>query len=441
MLGRGCRLARVPASGEARLGGDDGRLDDGRFLVLLSTVHGRPVSPSLVERARRAAGHWRRGDKALAHIELAFARLPRLEDEEDAFRLFMAEALLDDGMSPSDLACGLGFAALGAALGKYDPDQPRNPAGSGPESGRWTKGPVATDAATASTLAVASVRALRPAAPSLAEALGTEALAWLTRLAGRLALPAALFGAAFVPSPNGGAAEQGTVPDHPGLRYWLDRDTGTLRLADAGDPDPTRALVARLGVDGVYRDVDTGVAVARALGDRVVLIDLDRAPATAGEATAEDEGPKLCPAPKADRAGGRRLFDVLYEQYVRDAVNPQRRPQLSAGLTFALPGDVPSGWVHYDDCREADGTMIEAKGNYAGFLASSFGKGELTKEWLDQADRQVRAAGNRRVEWYFHDPEAATFAKKLFADNDLGSIGIHVLPYPGGVPKPNPRIR
>ena len=96
--------------------------------------------------------------------------------------------------------------------------------------------------------------------------------------------------------------------------------------------------------------------------------------------------------------------------------------------------------MHYDDCREADGAMIEAKGNYAGFLATSFGKEKLTKDWIEQAGKQVRA-GDRRFEWYFHDPEAAAFAKGLFEDNDLSSIGIHALPYPGGVPKPNPRIR
>ena len=85
--------------------------------------------------------------------------------------------------------------------------------------------------------------------------------------------------------------------------------------------------------------------------------------------------------------------------------------------------------------------MIEAKGNYADMLSKPYGPGSLEEKWLDQANRQVRAAGNRRVEWYFHDPEAAAFAKGLFANNDLGSIGIHALPYPGGVPKPNPRIR
>ena len=134
------------------------------------------------------------------------------------------------------------------------------------------------------------------------------------------------------------------------------------------------------------------------------------------------------------------LFDQLYEQYVRDTVSPQRRPQLPPGLTFALPGDVPSGWVHYDDCREADGAMIEAKGNYARTLSNSYGPGALEGSWLKQARSQVQAAGNRRVEWYFHDPEAAAFANGLFAEK-YGVIGIHVLPYPGGVPKPNPRIR
>ena len=219
------------------------------------------------------------------------------------------------------------------------------------------------------------------------------------------------------------------------------RSSTNAPFADETDPDPAHALVAQLGADGVYREVETRVAIARALGDKVVLIDLDRAPATSDQTTEGDDGPKLCPAPKEDRPGGRRLFDVLYEQYVRDTVNPQRRPQLPPGLTFALPGDVPSGWVHYDDCREADGAMIEAKGNYAGFLATSFGEEKLTKDWLEQAGKQVQAAGNRRVEWYFHDPEAAAFAKGLFAANKLGSIGVHVLPYPGGIPKLNPRIR
>ena len=177
-----------------------------------------------------------------------------------------------------------------------------------------------------------------------------------------------------------------------------------------------------------------------------MLFDLDRAPVEKDEpdedrkAATSGDGPKLCPAPGEDRPGGRMQFDVTYRQFVRDVVNPQRQPQLPDHLAFALPGNVPSGWVHYDDCREADGAMIEAKGNYADFLAKPIGKEILTNDWLRQAENQTNAAGNRRVEWYFHDPEAAVFAKNLFAKN-YSSIGIHVLSYPGGVPKHNPRVR
>jgi hypothetical protein len=375
-----------------------------------------------------------------AHTHRALG-LGRIGNEDQARRLSQVENLLDSGLPPRELATQFGFELPSSDLSpdlntfdlnKYDPDQPRNPAGSGVESGRWTKSPTG-----GSTVASALVLA----APSLAEGISAEAVTWLTRAAGRLALPAALFGAAFVPSPNTGVAEDGSIPDRPGLRYRLDRDTGTLRLSDANDADPTHALVAQLGADGVYRDVATRLAVARAIGDSVVLIDLDRAPAGSDDTDEQDDRPKLCPAPKDDQLGGRKLFDQMYEQYVRDTVNPQRRPQLPPGLTFALPGNTPSGWVHYDDCREADGAMIEAKGNYAEMLATQWGQEKLAGEWVDQASKQVQAAGNRRVEWYFHDPNAAAFAQKWFEANKLGSIRIHVLPYPGGVPKPNPRIR
>ena len=167
---------------------------------------------------------------------------------------------------------------------------------------------------------------------------------WLMQFAGRLALPAATFGALFVPSPNEGVSEEGSVPDHPGLRYRLDRDTGMLRLSNETDPDATHALVAQLGADGVYRDIATRVPVARALGDAAVLIDLDRTPAVDTDAPERDDEPKLCPAPKPDQSGGRKLFDELYGQYVRDNVIPQRQPQLPVVGQFEIcPGcaDLP----------------------------------------------------------------------------------------------------
>jgi hypothetical protein len=75
----------------------------------------------------------------LAHIHLAFARLPRLESANDAYRLYLAEALLDDGFSPREMLAELGLGRTMRRFDKFDPDQPRVPAGSGRESGQWTK--------------------------------------------------------------------------------------------------------------------------------------------------------------------------------------------------------------------------------------------------------------------------------------------------------------
>jgi hypothetical protein len=57
--------------------------------------------------------------------------------EDAAYRLSLAAKLIDAGVAPRDLARELGF-DLPAGLLKYNPDQPRVPAGSGKESGEWT---------------------------------------------------------------------------------------------------------------------------------------------------------------------------------------------------------------------------------------------------------------------------------------------------------------
>ena len=401
-----------------------------RIAALLAATYGRAPRPIVLKQVARAAARWRAGEPALAQLELAFARLPRLETEADAYRLFLAGQLVADRMAPEALLEALGF---DGDFAKYDPSQPRNPAGSGAESGRWTKG--------IATLATAAV-AVAARAPSLAGVLSPAALGWLTTLAARLSGPTALFGALFVPSPNSGIVTDGAFPGRSDLSYSIDHDTGTLRLMRADDPDPTHALVAQLGPDGIYRDVETRLPIARALGEGATLIDLDRAPAAMDESAERDEEPKLCPDPKPDHAGGRRLFDELYQQYVRDQINPQRRPQLPPDLAFGLPADTPSGWVHFDDCRESDGVMIEIKGNYHDIEGDKSKSDWLAREWLKQAQNQIKAAAatGRRVAWYFHYAEAEAFAKKLFTASKL-TIETHVLPYPGGVPKNNPRIR
>lgn len=376
--------------------------DADRLLCLLSVLRRRPESPKSLQAFDRALASWTDGDKALAHLHLAFAKLPIVDTVDDAWRLHQAGVLIDLGMAPRALAKELGLEPAGPSLSKrYDQDEPRNPPGSGRAGGEWTKDPVAAGSiafapakqpATAPTGASdpGSAEALLPSVPSLVDTLGTEALEWLNTLVGRLALPAAVLGAIFVPSPSAGTSQQGAVPGRSGMSYRLDRDSGTLRLSLDSDPDPDHALVALLGTDGIYRDVETKVPIARAVGSEAVLIDLDRAPAIAQTTVEEeetDEKPKLCPDPSQDQGGGRKLFDIIYEQWVRDNVNPQRKPQLPPGIAFALPADTKTGWVHYDDCQEATGGMVEAKGNYAGMLRSEFTKGLLKDDWLNQADR------------------------------------------------------
>jgi hypothetical protein len=51
----------------------------------------------------------------------------------------LAEALLDDGLPPREMLAELGLGRAMRQLDKFDPDQPRVPAGSGRESGQWTK--------------------------------------------------------------------------------------------------------------------------------------------------------------------------------------------------------------------------------------------------------------------------------------------------------------
>ena len=58
-----------------------------RLIALLAAAHGQPMPPDLPRHLGEAFAHWRRGEKALANIRLAFAAIPRLGDRSDAYRL------------------------------------------------------------------------------------------------------------------------------------------------------------------------------------------------------------------------------------------------------------------------------------------------------------------------------------------------------------------
>lgn len=98
------------------------------------------LDAGMIKHFEAAGGYWDSGEKALANLRLVFAGLPRVHDAGDAARLRADEYLLDHGMTPRELLQELEIDATALGLGKYDPEQPRVPAGQSKDSGRWTDG-------------------------------------------------------------------------------------------------------------------------------------------------------------------------------------------------------------------------------------------------------------------------------------------------------------
>ncbi len=131
ILGAQTRLAKVGAP-----------VDEGRLGALLATAYGRPAPASSLRHVRRAVETWRDGEKPLALTHLALSGLAKLtQPKEDARRLFIADALIEAGVEPSDIVEGLrlGPTPPPEALDKYNPGQPRVPAGN-TDGGQWTRG-------------------------------------------------------------------------------------------------------------------------------------------------------------------------------------------------------------------------------------------------------------------------------------------------------------
>ncbi len=365
-----------------------------------------------------------------------------------------------ESLSDQNRHYGLGF-DLPAGLRKFDPDQPRD------ERGRWTSGgggsslsyagdadaAARTSAAIAVGVAATEGTILGPLSAAAEEALASVAASVAAGVAGA----AAAMGLIFIPSPNDSVVSSGAVPGEAGLNYSINHDEGSLRITRMGAAGEEVVATAHLGADGRFLD-ETGAPIARAAGGSVVVDpDAIRAAAKAKDGVADGaragaeaqteesrEEPKLCPAQGPESIKGRKLFDVQYQQFVRDLVNPQRRPQLPPELTFGLHDPVTGELVKFDDCRESDGAMIEAKGHYEEMMRPDWAQGSeiLADKWTKQARRQVEASGERPVEWYFHEEAAAKFAREVFKDSVLSrQIRIIVAPHPAGVPNPNPRIK
>jgi hypothetical protein len=113
---------------------------DPTLSALLTAAHLRRPTVGALAHLRKAAECWRGHEDAMAYMHLALSGLDRLErPDADAHRLFLADGLLKAGFTSNDIvgAVESGFPTIDP-LDKYDPDQPRVPAGDGRTSGQWT---------------------------------------------------------------------------------------------------------------------------------------------------------------------------------------------------------------------------------------------------------------------------------------------------------------
>ncbi|MGO8848024.1 MAG: hypothetical protein ACLQFI_22415 [Methylocella sp.] len=450
-LGAGTVLAKMDLDGRGRprlaLG------DETRVRALLAAALGRPAETYVLEKMRRAAELWNEGEKALAHIHLAFARLPLFEGEEQTLRLRLAEECLDCGVMPAEVMKAQGSQSALLSLLKYDQGQARVPAGSGRASGQWTSdgsggGGSQTVPAAASPPAVPVAAGVWAKAGTLAGDLLSEAspkfLAGLGELGAAIGGVGAVLGTIFVPSPNPGVTSEAVVPGDPDLHYAINHDEGTLRLTRQGAAGGEAVALARLGQDGVFYETRTGIPVARDVGGSIVFdaetLESMAAPtdsarisnpatAAAAQAGAEEETPKLCPDPGPDVPHGASERAIKYQAQISALNNPQR--PLPPGLAVSLTNPVTGGRVAFDDCRENDGTMIEAKGpGYANKLENNIVGPNIRADWIEQATRQRQASGGRAIEWYFAEEAAADRARKLFDQSNYlrGRVVIHTVP-------------
>jgi hypothetical protein len=124
--------------------------EETRILATLSLGFRQPISIAALKFIRRASMQWGRDEKALAHFELAYARLPRFETRDDAESLFLADGFVRLGLSPCALMLAHGLDTSQLDLLKFiphfNPAEPRVPAGHGRESGQWTQGDSTTTA-------------------------------------------------------------------------------------------------------------------------------------------------------------------------------------------------------------------------------------------------------------------------------------------------------
>ena len=125
-LGAATQLAKFEAGDATSTLDIDSRAE--HILALLSVAYWRPIEPETLGHLRRASKAYSSGDKVLAHIHLAHSGLPRLNGDDQApCRLFIADRLLAEGISPLELLEGLDLDSTSLHLLKANPDDLKHP--------------------------------------------------------------------------------------------------------------------------------------------------------------------------------------------------------------------------------------------------------------------------------------------------------------------------
>lgn len=425
VLGAKTLLAKRDHDGALALDGAEARL-----LALLAVAYGHPVPLSLLNTIRKASSYARAGDECMAAMLIALAPVPRLRDPADAARrLFIADGLMEDGISPRDIwsALDLDPAPLNELEKEYNPAERRVPPGSGRSSGEWTsdgtsvdaKAPAAIGARTFSELGDAAERTTERVLSDAARAakpIAQDIWEMLPEIVGRAAGPLAFLYALLYSTPTGGKSYDYAVPGRPDLRYSWNGDgtiVGVWRTSDGkylGE--------ASLGPKGELR-LSPGL---RRLLTIHADVNPDTLPPTDPRSSHRPDEPQQCPEPpRPDKPQGTAMSRA-YVAYVKTLVN---QPPTPPGLGYQLPNPWDNGkLVFYDDCQRNTGTMIEYKGRgYARRLVDPNARryqNNITAQWLGQATRQIEASGSRPVTWYFAEKPALEFARSVF--NEYGIL-------------------
>jgi hypothetical protein len=447
ILGAGTIL--VPTEGVRKLKSMQGR--EQQVLALLSAAYGRAVAPTVLGNIERAAKSWSEGDDFTAHIHLAHTGLRALDDfPRAAHRLRMAKGALDHGASPRAVFEALRFGAhyIDALEKRYNPDQPRVPAGH-PDGGEWTSGdwagseeagenvvvgkkPAGKETQGSSLLSRMPLPAAGPATSFLSSLdaaqalnLGLFALRIMTLAGGA----AAVFGLLFIPSPDNVHVEK-DVEGLPGWRYSWNRDEETLYLKYDRPGGPQRTIALRINDKDEVLD-EKGRVVGKVIGGNKITIDRV---AVLPDVVKQDE-PRLCPQYERDRPGsdrGKKYEEDparQYEDFVKLIINPPPNGPTPSGFAYYLPR--PKGEpVSFDDCEWKTGIMFEIKGEtYTHLLGTPFGW-KLERDMLDQSARQIQASGGRPIVWVFAEEKAALKARQLFDTAKGGRENITIVYIP-----------